>query len=134
MAVVWVLGIDVGSKKTGVAVGQSLTGQAQPLTQIQVPARQLQASHFSVFIKEWSVNCIVIGLPQLADGQAHPLESAIHQLKEQLELAFALPVFFADETLTSHEARQRFGKRAEYDSAAAAVMVEDFLAAGGYRI
>lgn len=134
MSVKWILGIDVGSKKTGVAVGQTVTGQARPLALIRKPISQLQANNFSLFIKEWSVSCIVLGLPQLADKKLHPLEKSIRALANALEKTFSLPVYFADETLSSHEARQRFGTRKEYDSAAAAVMIEDFIASNGYRI
>lgn len=67
LAVQWVLGIDVGSKKTGVAVGQSLTGLARPLTIIRTTAHELNAKQFAVIIAEWKINCIVIGLPVLAD-------------------------------------------------------------------
>lgn len=133
MAAYWILGIDVGSKKTGVAIGQSITGQANPLALLRIPISNLQANHFADFIKEWSVSCIVIGLPALADGKAHPLEKVIRRLAEDLHRQFMLPVYFADETLTSHEARARFGSRQEYDSAAAAVMIEDFLVTDNYR-
>lgn len=134
MSVIWVLGIDVGSKKTGVAVGQSVTGQAKPLTVLKIPLAALTAKNFERFVLEWRVNCIVIGLPTLADGKPHPLDKGIRRLAAELAQYFSLSVYFADETLTSHEGRHRFGKWQESDSAAAAVMVEDFLISGNYRI
>lgn len=134
MAVIWVLGLDIGQKKTGVAVGQSLTGLAKPLTLLKIPARQLQASHLQAYIQEWKIGMIVLGLPRLADGKPHPLQADIERIGKELAVSFALPVHYVDEMLTSHEARQRFGKREEYDSAAAAVMVESFLADNNYRI
>lgn len=134
MTVTWVLGIDVGQRKTGLAIGQSLTGLAKPLALLKIPANQLNISHFQPYIKEWKVNEIIIGLPHLADGKAHPLQTEIERIAHMLSTEFALPIHFVDEMLSSHEARQRFGKRDEYDSAAAAVMVESYFAENSYRI
>lgn len=134
MAVTWVLGIDIGQRKTGLAIGQSMTGLAKPLALLKIPVRTLQAAHFQSYIKEWKVNAVVIGLPRLADGKAHPLQAEIERIAEALRQAYQLPVHYADEMLSSHEARQRFGKREEYDSAAAAVMVESYFAENSYRI
>ncbi len=124
----WVLAIDVGSRKTGVAVGQSITGAAKPLAQIRVSAASLQPDHFKKDILEWKVGCILLGLPQQADGKPHPLEKNIRRLGEALREQFHLPVEYVDEMLTSHEARQRFPRRDEIDSVAAGVMIEDFFA------
>lgn len=127
----WVLGIDVGTKKTGTAIGQSVTGNAKPLTRIFVPVQQLQTHHFDKIIQTWKVNCIVIGLPVMADGKPHPLQTHILRLAKDFENKHGLEVHFADETLTSHEAMLRFPKAADCDSAAAAIMIEDYFSLSG---
>ena len=70
MATIWILALDVGQRKTGVAVGQSLTQTAKPLAVLRHPAQQLEAAHFAAWVREWSVSHIVIGLPKLRDGNA----------------------------------------------------------------
>ena len=125
----WVLGIDVGTRKTGTAIGQSLTARARPLERFCVPIAELQADHFAAIIGEWRVTCVVIGMPKLADGKPHPLEAAINRLAKALAERYRLPVHYVTETLTSHEAFVRFPACKDKDSAAAAVMVEDFLSA-----
>lgn len=122
----WILGIDVGTRRTGTAVGQSVTGQARPLGRVFVPIAELRADHFDAAIRTWRIDCIVIGLPKLADGTAHPLEAGIRRLGTALAARYRLPVHYVCETLTSHEALVRFPTCDDKDSAAAAVMVEDF--------
>ncbi|ABQ14141.1 Holliday junction resolvase RuvX [Dichelobacter nodosus] len=123
----WVLGIDVGTYHTGVAIGQSVTGLAKPLQRFNLPLKQVHADTFSALVQQWKVNCIVIGLPSLADGKKHPLSDEIHRLADECIKLYGVPVHFIDETLTSHAAQMRFPKTIDKDSAAAAVIVEDFL-------
>lgn len=123
----WFLGIDVGQKKTGVAIGQSITQSARPLLCLKIPLKNLNANVFEDIIREWQVEVVVIGLPKMADNRAHPMEKAIKKLGGEIEKRFFLPVYYVDEYLSSHEARTQFGKRKEYDSAAAAIMLESFM-------
>lgn len=129
----WILGIDVGTRKTGTAVGQSITGQARPLGRLQVPIAELRSDHFDQIIGAWRIDRVVIGLPQLADGTPHPLDVSVRHLGKALAARYGLPVHYVAETLTSHEALLRFPGCHDKDSAAAAVMVEDFLGEHGTR-
>lgn len=124
----WILAVDLGLKKTGLAVGQTFTKTAQPLTVLKLPLAQLTATHLSSYIREWRVNAIVFGKPVLQDGQPHPLEVHLQRLKHECEKMYQLPVFFSDEYLSSHEAKQRNPKLKQLDSLAAAVIAEDWLA------
>ena len=130
MAAKWILALDVGRRKTGVAVGQTLTATARPLAVIRHPAATLEAAQFAAWVREWSVSAIVIGWPQLRDGKEHPLAPAIRRLAGKCREAFALPVYFSDEYLSSHEARARLPDAKEVDAMAAVVIAEDWLAAG----
>ena len=107
MATIWILALDVGQRKTGVAVGQSLTQTAKPLAVLRHPAQQLEAAHFAAWVREWSVSHIVIGLPKLRDGKEHPLAAPIRRIGAKCQEAFGLPVHYIDEYLSSHEARAR---------------------------
>lgn len=122
-----VLGIDVGKKKTGVAVGQSISATATPLAILHKSANQLQAQDFALWIREWRINEIVIGLPTLADGKPHALAPSILRLQRQLANDFSLPCHTVSEYLSSHEARARAGGKKWIDDYAAAILVEDYL-------
>lgn len=129
VAAKWILALDVGQRKTGVAVGQTLTATARPLAVIRHPAATLEAAQFAAWVAEWSISAIVIGWPQLRDGKEHPLAPAIRRLADKCREAFALPVYFSDEYLSSHEARARLPAAKEIDAMAAVVIAEDWLAA-----
>ena len=122
----WVLGIDPGRRKTGVAVGQSLTGTARPLGIIQVPLEKMQADHFSDYIKQWRPSMIIVGEPKLADGNVHPMAEDIQRLVSTLTAAFDLPVETFDEFLSSHEAKQLKPKQRQVDDLAAVVILESW--------
>ena len=131
MATIWILALDVGQRKTGVAVGQSLTQTATPLAVLRHPAQQLEAAHFAAWVREWSVSHIVIGLPKLRDGKEHPLAAPIRRIGAKCQEAFGLPVHYIDEYLSSHEARARLPGEKEVDAMAAAIIAEDWLAGNG---
>lgn len=124
----WVLGLDIGQRKTGVAVGQSLTGSATPLAILQKNAQDLAIEDILPWINEWRVQTVVIGRPVLADGKAHPLDGAITRFATLIRAELGLPVHEVGEYLSSHEARQRQPKRKKIDDMAACVLVEDFFA------
>ena len=113
MATIWILALDVGQRKTGVAVGQSLTQTAKPLAVLRHPAQHLEAAHFAAWVREWSVSHIVIGLPKLRDGKEHPLAAPIRRIGAKCQEAFGLP-----------------GEK-EVDARAAAIIAEDWLAGNG---
>lgn len=123
-----VLAIDVGMKRTGLAIGQSITQTAQPLKVIPVPVAQLGASHVEAAILQWRVDYVVIGFPVHDDGSEHPLHPHLYRLKASLEKRFGLPVSWVSEYLSSHEARARGARRENVDAMAAVVMAEDWLA------
>lgn len=124
---IWILAIDVGFKKTGLAVGQSLTKTAQPISVIRQPIQALTAEHFRKIINDWRISQIIIGLPEHQDNTEHPLHQPIKRLAEKLQV-FDLPIVFVSEYLTSHEALQRLGKNKEWvDAMAAVIMAEDYL-------
>lgn len=124
----WVLGLDIGQHKTGVAVGQSLTGSATPLGIIRKPAQALQIQDIRPWVQEWRVQHIIIGRPRLADGKPHPLDPAIDRMAHLMLTELGLPVHEVDEYLSSHEAKARQPKKDAVDAIAACILIEDFFA------
>lgn len=101
------LGFDYGSQRIGVAVGQTLTTTAQPLTTVLVKNQQPDWVTISALIKDWQPQVLVVGVPIQADGSDNEITGAIHQFCEQLRNRYHLPVHTIDETLTSVAATQR---------------------------
>jgi len=102
-----VLGFDFGTKKIGVAVGQSITQTVTPL--ITLPSKNHKPDWVAIEkqIKEWQPDILIVGLPVHLDGEKQPLTQAAKKFGNQLNGRFQLPVEFMDERLSSYEAEER---------------------------
>jgi len=131
-----VLGFDVGAKKTGVAIGQSLTGNARALHKI--PCHEglpVDVKCIGALITTWRPQAIVVGMPLRPDGK--PQRASKHALAfiNHLKTHFSLPVYEIDEQLTTKSARTdifeaggyRQLQKSDVDSYAAKLIVESWL-------
>jgi putative pre-16S rRNA nuclease len=117
-----VLGFDFGTRRIGVAVGQTLTGSARPLATLRANNAQADWTAIGLLIKEWRPAQLVVGLPIGMDGGEHELAALVQVFAEQLRQRYALPVHLIDERLSSHEAQRiavGMGGRAAPNSRAA---------------
>jgi len=124
------LGFDFGKKRTGVAVGQSLTGTATGLTTLQSQRNKPDWSAIEALIKEWQPNALVVGIPVHMDGKEQDMTLAARKFARQLEGRFQLPVHEADERLSSAEAELSLGSNAEkedIDREAARIILQSWL-------
>ena len=62
------LGFDYGVKRIGVAVGQSITGSAQPLKTARARHDKPDWATITDLIRTWQPTCLVVGLPLNMDG------------------------------------------------------------------
>ena len=109
------LGFDYGTHKIGVAVGQELTGTANPLTVLSRVKDKPDWDGIRRLIEEWRPQALVVGLPIGPDDKETPMTQAARKFARQLEGRFGLPVHLADERLTSREAWSRIGGIATRD-------------------
>ena len=132
------LGFDVGSRLTGVAIGNTFTATARALTTVTVGQdgpdwRRLDALH-----QEWLPDTLVVGLPLTLEGAEQAASRRARQFAEQLRQRYNLPVILIDERHSSQEAAQRFAAAraaglqrrrdaAGIDAEAAAVILERWL-------
>jgi putative holliday junction resolvase len=122
------LAFDFGSRRVGVATGNTLTQTATPLTTIAArgPAR-LDA--IATLIAEWQPAALVVGVPFHPDGAAHVNTERARRFGRQLGARFGLAVHEVDERYSTVEARTQ-GAR-DLDAAAAALILQQFLARKG---
>ena len=138
-----VLGFDYGNRRTGVAVGNTLTGTASPLTTLHGRPGQLDWPRIEQLVREWQPDALVVGIPGGRD--AAPLNASTEALRRRirrfcqaLETRFGLPVYTVDETLSSNEAyvhlraQRAAGRRsalskADIDRTAAALLLETWM-------
>jgi putative Holliday junction resolvase len=100
------LGLDVGSKRIGVA-GCDGTGLiATGLTTIERRSFQQDVEQLQKLIDERQVQILVIGLPYKMDGSLGFQAKQVQKFAQRLTRAIHLPVEFVDERLTSYQAEQ----------------------------
>lgn len=102
-----VLGFDFGTRRIGVAVGETLIRQAHPLAVIHGEANAERFAAIARLREEWQPVLLVVGLPTHLDGTAHDMTARATRFANQLRGRFGLPVAFADERLSSLDAESR---------------------------
>ena len=117
-------GFDVGRKKTGLAIGNQITGGARPLAILYGELdKQLDAA--AAYVDKWGPQGMVVGLPTHMDGTTHAMTKISRRFADRLKERFLLPVQFADERLSSAVANQR--PDVPTDSTAAAIILQAWL-------
>ena len=125
------LAFDYGVKKIGVALGNTLTRHARPLTIITAERRDLRFDEIGKLIAEWRPERIIVGLPLDSDGQDQLATTQARRFANQVQGRFAVPVALVDERGSSLEAQARLGTNAPDDAVAAAIILQRYLDALG---
>lgn len=118
---------DYGEKRIGVAVGQTVTGTATPLETVRVINTKPDWGKITAIIRQWQPQGLIVGLPINMDDSRQPLTEAAEKFARQLNGRYHLPVYRADERLTTFEARDRTGRSTGLDPVAAQVILESWL-------
>jgi putative Holliday junction resolvase len=101
-----VLGLDVGSRRIGVAVSDPLGITAQGLETLYRRNKRHDFEHLGRVIREYDVKEIVVGLPLRMSGAEGTQSEKMRGFAEELAKKFRLPVHLWDERLTSAEANR----------------------------
>lgn len=138
-----VIAFDFGLKRTGVAVGNTLTGSATPECTLTGINDQPDWNGISKLIREWSPKQIVVGMPTELDGTDSPLTKRVIRFCNQLHGRYHLPVDQENEQFTSLEASQRLKQlrqsgrkkkvtKEEVDRIAASIILESWMQKNGF--
>lgn len=125
------LGLDVGERRIGLALGDTIGRLATPLTTLNVDGTEIVK--LQRVLLEHNIAGLVIGLPRNMSGEETLQTSAVRQFASRRLSGFALPIHFQDESLTSVQAEQELQKRkkahtkGEVDALAASLILQDFL-------
>ncbi len=101
-----VLGLDVGSRRIGIAVSDQLGITAQGLETLQRRNKRTDLAALEQVIREYAVREIVVGLPLRMSGAEGTQSDKMQLFAEELRKRFRLPVHLWDERLTSAEANR----------------------------
>lgn len=101
-----ILGLDVGSRRIGIAVSDPLGITAQGLETLQRRNKRYDFEQLQRVIQEYDVRQIVVGLPLRMSGAEGTQSEKMQGFAEDLRKRFRLPVHLWDERLTSAEANR----------------------------
>ena len=132
------LGFDYGEQRIGVASGQLLTRMASPCATLNAVNGKPDWQSIEILIDTWQPKAIVVGVPTHMDGTATRVTEKARRFARQLNGRFHLPVYEADERLSSVEANdliksaRRAGtrnktKKGDDDRIAAALILQQWL-------
>ncbi len=133
------LGIDHGTKRVGVAVGDDEFRLAAPVTTVDVTGSADSVIHaIAELANDYQIDVIVIGLPLNMDGSEGPQAKLTREFGASLSARLDLPVEYFDERLTSIGADEllapaeltRKKKRKRIDRVAAQLILQGYLDQG----
>ncbi len=118
------LAFDFGTRRTGVATGNSLLRAASPLTTVAAEG-DARFEPIARLIKDWQPDALVVGVPCHPDGAPHDNTRRAQRFGRQLHGRFRLVVHEVDERYSTTEALA--GGAADVDAASAVVILDQFL-------
>jgi putative Holliday junction resolvase len=124
------LAFDYGTQFIGVALGNTLTGQARPLEVFENPTREARFGRIQQLLDEWQPTRLVVGLALDADGGEQPMSQHCRRFANQLKGRFGLPVELVDERGTSLAAQSEMGSAGRglrVDAVAASIILQNYL-------
>lgn len=123
------LAFDFGTNRIGVAVGQSITGTAQPLRVLKARDGIPDWPAIAELIMQWQPALLIVGIPANLDDSRSDLTLRAEKFANRLNGRFHLPCYGIDERLTSVAAAERLksqSSRADLDSVAAQIILESW--------
>jgi len=129
-----VLAFDFGTRRIGVAVGNTLVRVAHPLATIDDEANSARFAAVAALIDEWRPDELVVGVPMHADGAVHDMTRRAQRFARQLAGRFGLPVVEVDERYTTEAAESQLaqaglggrGGRGQRDEIAAQLILQAY--------
>ncbi len=130
------LGLDLGSKRIGVAISDSDGRVATPIDTVH-RLGDLQREHRAIndLVLEWEAEIVIVGMPLSLDGSIGPAAKGVLKEIDRLGAALQVPIETYDERLTTVTANrslmeQNLGaaeRRKVVDRVAAAILLQGWL-------
>ena len=123
-----VLAFDYGTRRVGVAVGNTEIRASQALVTIAATNADMLFKELEDLLKEWQPDQIVVGLPVHPDGSEHEMTVKAKRFGNQLHGRFNLPVTWVDERYTSAVLEGDSQMQDNLDAHSAALILEQYFA------
>jgi putative pre-16S rRNA nuclease len=134
-----ILAFDYGTKRIGIASGDTLTRTARALTTLERNNNAMPWPTVDKLVREYQPAQLVVGLPWNMDGTPTLLTDASRAFAAELKARYGKPVALVDERLSSREAesqlrdarasglKKRRNTHADVDKIAARILLEQWL-------
>lgn len=139
-----ILALDVGDKRVGVAINDALGVGVWPQKTFFRQGSEQDYEKLAEMIQELEPEALLVGLPLNMNSSEGPQAKKVRQFVGELQKVleqnkFNIPVLWQDERLTSWEAEGKLiekgikgkNKKAQVDSMAACLILEDYLRSQG---
>lgn len=123
-----ILALDLGTRRTGVAVSDVKQQVAFPRDEIEHESKEELIKLLKAMVLEEFIVGILVGLPVSMEGKNTEQTEITHEIISALKEAVEIPVEMVDERLTTYEARKTSLGSAAADSRAAQIMLEMYIA------
>ena len=128
------IGIDLGSKRVGLALSDKSSMIASPYKTLNYKNEQDLLDQLRIIIEDFKVGTIVLGLPLNMRGEDSAQTKKVRQFKSALSI-FNLSIKLEDERLSSVSAKKSLvmqdiktgHNKSEIDRRAAAIILQQFL-------
>lgn len=126
----YLLALDVGSKRIGVAKADTDVKIATPASTLLVDGTELVG--LGDLLREYEPSLVVVGYPRNQSGEVTAQTVEVENFAEKVR-GLGVEVVFRDESLTSVMAEDRLGankrkvERSDIDAEAATIILQDYL-------
>ena len=112
-----IMALDIGEKRVGIAVSDPGESVASPVCVLPADQVQSAAAPFRRLLEDWEPQLLLCGLPMTLAGEEGPQAQRVRSVAEAVAAAADLPLEFADERLSSAEAKRSLREKG-YDEKA----------------
>lgn len=129
----YVLALDVGNRRIGVALASVIARLPAPLTVIDRNKTADVVAEIVDLVKKNEVKTVVVGLPRDMTGNETDQTIAVREFAAQISKELNIPVIMQDEAVTSVLAEERLKNRGkpydkgDIDAEAAVMILDDYL-------
>lgn len=111
-----IIAFDFGTRSIGIAVGQTLTATASPLSAVKAQDGIPDWNLIEKVVNEWQPDYLVVGLPLNMDGSEQELTQRAKKFANRLHGRLGKKVELQDERLSTTEARARLFEKGGFKS------------------
>lgn len=130
-----VLALDIGEVRVGLAISDPQGKVASPVCVMPAAEVEGNAAPFRRVLEDWEPELLLCGLPLTLAGEEGPQAERIRAIAQRISEQTGLPLQYADERLTSAEAKQILRRqglnekamRGKVDMVAASLMLQAWL-------